>query len=153
MAGLLVGVQCSESSFSTTTKTMLVIKAPGTNQRSKVKEWSISFIGTSNTAQPIRVEVYNITSGGSLGTGTSAVINRLNLSDQETPQTTGNYALSVEPTGTKNVIFTEEVHPQQGYTWQAPYGGEVNVQGGTYFGIQVTAAAGTSGALREIVEE
>jgi hypothetical protein len=152
MAGLLVGVQCPESAFSTTTKTMLIIKAPA-NQRLKVKEWSISFIGTSNTAQPIRVEAYNIASGGSLGTGTGAVINKLNPGDPETPQTTGNYALSAEPTGTKNVIFTEEVHPQTGYTWQAPYGLDVPIQGGTWFGIQVTAAAGTSGAVRLIVEE
>jgi hypothetical protein len=152
MAGLLVGVQCPESAFSTSTKTMLVIKAP-TNQRLKVKEWSISFIGTSNTAQPIRVEVYNIATGGSLGTGTGAVINKVNPSDQETPQTTGNYACSAEPSGTMNIIFTEEVHPQQGYTWQAPYGNEIGVQGGTWFGIRVTAAAGTSCAVRLIVEE
>jgi hypothetical protein len=152
MAGLLVGVQCPESAFGTTTKTMLIIKAPA-NQRLKVKEWSISFIGTSNTAQPIRCEVYNITTGGSLGTGTAAVINKLNPSDQETPQTTGNYALTAEPTGTKNVIFTEEVHPQTGFCWQAPYGSEVPIQGGTWLGIQVTAAAGTSCAVRLIVEE
>jgi hypothetical protein len=152
MAGLQVAASCPESSFSTSTKTMLIIKAP-TNQRLKIKEWSISFIGTSNTAQPIRVEGYNITSGGSLGTGTSAVLNKTNLSDQESIQTTGSYALSAEPSGTKNIVFSEEVHPQQGYTWQAPYGSEIYVQGGTYFGIQVTAAAGTSCTARLILEE
>ncbi len=150
MADLRFAAPNPENSFSTIAKTMLLVLA-ATNQRAKISEWAVSYIGTSNTAQPIRSEIYNGVT--SLGVGTGITFVKDNLSDAETIQTTGNNNLSSEPTGTKSILRTEEVHPQQGYTWQAPFGGEYRVQGGTRFGFQVTAAAGTScGALFRMEE-
>jgi hypothetical protein len=150
MAGLLFNAPCPESAFSTSAKTMLVILAPA-NQRVKIREWSASFIGTSNAAQPIRVETY--ANATSLGTGTSIVPIKNNQADTESIQTTGNYNCSVEPTGTPGLDRTEEVHPQTGYTWQAPYGAETLVAGGQRYALRVTAAAGSSGAFRFSCEE
>lgn len=152
MAGLNFAAVCPENSFSTSLKTMLVVLAP-TNQKVKLKEWAVSFIGTNNAAQPVKVQLYTITSGGSLGTGTSVTMQKMNPSDSETVQTTGNCNCSAEPSGTKNVLMEEEVHPQTGYTWQAPFGGEVVLAGGKWLGLCVTAAAGTSCAARLLLEE
>ena len=151
MAGLLVNAVCPETAFSTSAKTMLGAAAPA-QQRLKVHEWSISFIGTSNTAQPVRVELMT----GATSAGTSTAISPLtkdNPGDPETVQSTGFYNCTVEPTGTLAAIKTEEVHPQTGYTWQAPYGKEVGVKGGNYITLRVTAAAGTSCAARLNLEE
>jgi hypothetical protein len=47
----------------------------------------------------------------------------------------------------------EEVHPQCGYTWQAPFGGELVIKGGDRLGISVTAGADVNAKARMIFEE
>lgn len=150
MAGLYFTAVCPEAAFSNVAKSMLQITAP-TNQRVKVREWSVSYIGISNTAQPILTQI--MTGATSAGTSSSLTPAKWNLSDQETIQTTAANTFTVEPTGTLVAIQSEEVHPQTGYTWQAPFGGEIMVQGGTRLTMRVTAAAGTSLSARFLAEE
>jgi hypothetical protein len=51
------------------------------------------------------------------------------------------------------VLFTEYVHPQQGYSWQAPYGREIKIGGSDRLGIEVTAAASVNAVCRMNGEE
>jgi len=122
------------------TVTLAVFQAP-TNQRVKISLASASFKGTSNTAAPVLVEIYQITSGGSLGTGTSATFIKDPIDLPETVQTTGKVALTVEPTGTAKVSFSEEVHPQQGYTEARRFSDDFTIPGGTWWGLRVTPPA------------
>lgn len=150
MAGLLFAAVCPEAAFSTSAKSMLQLTAP-TNQRVKVREWSVSFIGVSNTAQPILVEI--LTGASSAGTATSLTLRKWNPSDTESIQSTAVHTFTVEPSGTLTSITSEEVHPQTGYTWQAPFGGEIHIAGGGRLTMRVTAAAGTSMSGRFLGEE
>ena len=136
-------------------KTLLQFLAP-TNQRVIMREWDVSFQGTSNTAAPILVEVVRQTSAGT-GLNTAAIVKN-NNSDQETIQSTGIYGILTtvntgEPTDASVVPFAEFVHPQQGYAWRATVGSETNCQGGTRLGLRVTAAASVNANARLVSEE
>jgi len=75
-----------------------------------------------------------------------------NSSDDETLQTSGQHTASAEPTA-GDVLLSEEVHPQTGFLWQAPFGGELIVPGGTRLGIEVTAANDVSAVARMVGDE
>lgn len=162
MAGVLFTASIPSSGgltmvTNTAIKTLLQLLAAA-QQRTKVNEWDISFNGTSNTAAPILVEVLRQTSAG---TGLNAItLAKLNPSDQETLQTTGQYGIlaavnTVEPTdaGAAAIMFDEFVHPQQGYAWRARFGNEISMQGGTRLGLRTTAAASVNAAARLACEE
>jgi len=148
MAGILASAQTAEVTTGTAKKTLLQLVAAA-NHRVKVKEISVSFKGVSNTDAPILVQVLRQTTAGTMSALTLA---KMNESDAETLQTTGQHTATVEPTGTSEVMG-EEVHPQGGYTWQAPFGGELIIQGGDRLGVAVTAGVSVSGKARIIFEE
>jgi hypothetical protein len=70
----------------------------------------------------------------------------------ETLQVTAQQAASAEPTA-GDVLMTEEVHPQTGYTWQAPFGKAIPVGGGDRLGVRVTAGADVNCVVRLNGEE
>jgi len=148
MAGVKAVAQTGEIATGTAKKTLLQLVA-ASNHRALVKEISVSFKGTSNTAAPILVQVLRQTDAGTM---TALTPLKLNESDGETLQTTAQHTATAEPTGTSEVMG-EEVHPQGGYTWQAPFGGEIVVKGGNRLGIAVTAGADVSAKVRIIFEE
>lgn len=148
MAGILFSAQAPEMTTGTSKITLLQIVAP-TNQRIKVKEISVSFKDTVNTDAPINVAVLRQTTAGTMS---ALTLQKLNESDAETLQSTAQYLATSEPTGTSEVLG-EEVHPQGGYTWQAPFGGEIIVEGGHRLGIAVTAGTSTTAKARMICEE
>ena len=148
MAGVGFKAVTGEIATGTSAKTLLQILAPA-NQRLKVKEWSISFTGVSNTGVPIKVDVLRQTTAGTM---TSLTPVQGNNSDSETLQVTAQHTATVEPTA-GDVLFSEEVHPQYGYTWQAPFGDEIPVKGGSRLAIRVTAAASVSAIARFVGEE
>jgi hypothetical protein len=148
MAGVKAVAQTAEIATGTAKKTLLQLVA-ASNHRALVKEISVSFKGTSNTAAPILVQVLRQTDAGTMTSLTPA---KLNTADDETLQTTAQHTATAEPTGTSEVMG-EEVHPQGGYTWQAPFGGEIVVPGGGRIGIAVTAGADVSAKARIIFEE
>ncbi len=150
MAGILVSAQTAEVATTTSKKTLLQVLAAA-NHRVKVKEISISFDGISSVAAPIIVQVLRQTDAGT--GGDSLTLQKMNESDQETLQTTALKDIDGgEPTGA-NEVLGEEVHPQGGYTWQAPFGGEIIIEGGDRLGVAVTAAVGVNAKIRMIVEE
>lgn len=148
MAGVKFTAQTAPVATGTSKKTILQLVAAA-NHRVLVKEWSVSFTGVSNTAAPILVQVLRQTDAGTMSALTPQKVNE---GDNETLQTTAQHTSTGEPTGTAEVMG-EEVHPQGGYTWQAPFGGEIEVIGGNRLAIAVTAAVDVNCKARMVCEE
>lgn len=149
MAGVRLKGSQSGVQTTTTARTLLQIVA-ATNHGVLVDEISISFQGTSNTASPIRVRVLRQTTAGTM---TSLTLVKDPDDTDETLQTTAQHsATSTEPTA-GDVLMQEYVHPQQGYTWQAPFGRLIKIGGGDRLGIEVLAAADVPATVRFSAEE
>lgn len=148
MAGVGFVGQTGEVSIGTSALTLMQIVAAA-NQRVRLREFSVSFKGTSNTASPVLVQLMRQTTAG---TASALSLKKWNSADDETLQTTAQQTFTVEPTYS-DVLITEEVHPQTGYTWQAPFGGEIICKGGEKLAIVVTAGAAVTGEARVIGEE
>src|SRR5437588_10938604 len=117
MADVFFTAQTASIAFTTATKTLAQLVAAA-QQRVKVHEWSVSFNGTSNTATPIEVDIVRQTSAGTMS---ALTLVKANNSDAETLQTTAQTTATAEPTDSGVIIQTQLVHPQTGYTWQAPF--------------------------------
>ena len=118
----------------TAAKTILQIVAAA-NHRLLVTEWSISFEGIVVTDAPIQVRVLRQTTAGTMLSLTPV---KANSGDNETLQVTAQHTATAEPTPS-DVEDTVLVHPQTGYTWQAPFGKAIVILGGAKLGIEVTA--------------
>lgn len=151
MAGVKISGQTVEVPTGVTRKTLLQILAAA-NHRVLVKEISISFDGVSNVAAPILVEVMRQTSAG-LG-GDVLTLKKLDPTDDEAVQTTALSDIdgTTAPVDTDEVMG-EQVHPQGGYTWQAPFGQEIVIPGGARLGIVVTAGATVNAKVRFLAVE
>ena len=51
------------------------------------------------------------------------------------------------------MLIQEYIHPQTGYTWQAPFGRAIKIGGGDRIGIEVTAGADVNATCRVAGEE
>jgi len=150
MAGIRFIAQTAEVATTTDKTTVLQIVAAA-HQRVLVHEISISFDGVSNVAAPIIVQVLRQTDAGT--GGDALTLAKLDETADETLQTTALKDIDdAEPTGATEVLG-EEVHPQGGYTWQAPFGGAIVVKGGGRLGIAVTAGAAVNCKARMVCEE
>lgn len=129
----------STALVAATAKTVVQIVAPA-NQRVKVLGFSVSFDGTSTTAQPVQGRILRQTTAGTVSAGTPVPLEK-DLSG--TIQSTAGINASVEPTA-GDVLGTFAVHPQTGYTEFAPFGQEILIQGGGRVGIELTAPAGVN---------
>jgi len=107
------GTLTTSAGFSTgtTTKSILQLVAPA-NTALVCNRASISFDGTSSSANKILVQILRSMTGG---TGTVRNPVKINASDSETLQATGVENFSAEPSG-GTVVFEELIHPQTGYT-------------------------------------
>lgn len=148
MAGVHGIAQTDQVATVVGTRTVLQIVAAA-NHRVLIKEFSVSFQGTSNTATPAEVRLARQTDAG---TSTELTPEKVNEGDNETLQTTARHTATMEPT-TGNTIMHEHVHTQAGYTWQAPFGGEIVVIGGNRLGIVIEAAAVVNVVARFKFEE
>lgn len=104
MAGVRFAGSQTEISTGTSVKTLLQVVA-ATNQRVLIKEWSMSFKGTSNTAAPILAEALVQSTAGTM---TSLTLVLINAADNETLQTTAQHTATAEPTA-GNVLMREEI--------------------------------------------
>jgi hypothetical protein len=155
MAGLIFSCTTSEiTPTSGAQRTLLQIASPA-NQRVKVKEWSVSFQGTSNTATPAQVQVMRQSTAGTGGSSADAAPQKWDDDQGETIQSSSlsaATAFSAEPTYGA-VLQTENVHTQSGFCWQAPVGGEILLKGGDRLAIVVNEAAGVPTVARFVCEE
>lgn len=139
MAGVRFKCVTGEQTTGTSQKTLLQLVA-ASNHGVLIDEWGISFKGVSNTGTPIRVLL--IRQSTAIG-GTPASNDPVKDPDDsdETLQTTG-FVPDVSPSEptTVTTIASVLVHPQTGYTWQAPWGREIKIGGGDRLGIVVVAA-------------
>jgi len=151
MAGVRIVAQTVEVPTGTTRKTLLQILA-ATNQRVLVKEISISFDGVSNVAAPILVEIVRQSTTGS--GGDVLTMKKMDPDYSETVQTTALSDIDGTTAPTESdEVQGESVHPQGGYSWQAPFGQEIVVPGGARLGVIVTAAAAVNAKVRLVAEE
>lgn len=148
MSGVRWKAVTGEIATGTSAKTLLQIVA-ATNHGVLVDEISISFKGTSNTATPIRVRVLR---QGSAGTMSALTVVKDPADADETLQVTAQHTATAEPSA-GDVLMTELVHPQTGYTWQAPFGRQIKVSGGTRLGVEVLAGADVNAVVRMCGEE
>jgi hypothetical protein len=150
MAGIRAVAQTADVATGTSAKTILQIVAAA-NHRVIVREFSISFDGTSNTGTPIHVALIQQSTAGTGGDALTCV--KIDESTDETLQTTALKDIDeAEPTGS-TVLMAEKIHPQGGFTWQAPQGGELLVKGGTRLGVVVTADYEVNALARIVFEE
>ncbi len=150
MAGLRFRQVPAAITTGTAIKTMLQLLA-ATNQRVKVGELSMSFNGTSNTNAPIYVEAVKQTSAGTFTNTTTLA--KEDAAYAETIQTVGKDTASAEPTDSGAVLLAEYVHPQTGFLWQAPFGGEMIIVGAGRLGFRQTATVSVSAGSRAVCEE
>jgi hypothetical protein len=119
-----------------TPKTVFRVKAP-TNQRAKILGYGFFFDGTSNSAQPVQIQIGRISADGTF-TAATPLPNEEELT--ETFQTAVGLNASAEPTYS-NYLKTLTVHPQLGYEYLAPLGQEIIVKGGGMLGFVINAPA------------
>jgi hypothetical protein len=137
MSGVRFTVNSGNVATTTALRTMLQITA-ASNHRVQVKSVGIFFEGVSNTAKPIHVRILRQTDAGTAVA--TPTVQKLNPGDAETLQTSAGANYSSEPTAGA-VIWEGKVHPQQGYMWQAAFGGEIPVPGGSRLAVDVLAEA------------
>lgn len=148
MSGVRFKATKSGVATGTVAKTIIQIVAAA-NHGVIIDEVSISFQGTSNSASPIRVRVLRQTTAGTM----SALTPVKDPDDaDETLQTTAQHTATAEPTA-GDVLLEEYVHPQAGYTWQAPFGRAIKIGGGDRLGIETLAAADVNCTTRVSGEE
>lgn len=148
MAGVRFQAVTAEVATGTAIKTILQVVA-ATNQRVLIDEVAISFKGTSATDAPIFVRVLRQTTAGTMSALTPV---KNNNGDDETLQVTAQHTATAEPTA-GDVLMAQEVHPQTGFLWQAPFGRQIVVKGGGRLAIEVTAGVTTSCIARVQGEE
>jgi len=148
MAGIHFHAVTGEIVSGTAAKTILQLVA-ASNHRVLVHEVSVSFKGTTNTDAPILVQLIRQSDAG---TASALTLVKADESTDETLQSSAQHTATAEPTGS-TVVKAEEVHPQGGYTWVAPYGRAIEVKGGTRLGVVVTAGVSVSVVARMDCEE
>jgi len=150
MAGIRFTLQTGVNATTTSKVTQLQVLAPA-NQRVLIKEISISFEGTTNTGEPVLVEMARQSTAG---TGGSAVTPRkLDTGYAETIQASAlENIVTAQPTETF-VQRSEKIHPQGGFNWYSRFGDEIVVAGGDRFGIAITAGASVDCVVTMVCEE
>ena len=148
MAGVGFKAVTAEIATGTSLKTLLQIVAAA-NHGVLLWEFSVSFKGTNNAAAPIAFNVLRQTTAGTMSALT--LVKDPDDTD-ETLQTTGQHTATAEPTAS-DVLISELIHPQTGYTWQAPFGRAIKIGGGDRLGFRVLAGADVNAIVRAVLEE
>jgi hypothetical protein len=126
----------AQALVAATAKTALQVKAP-TSQRIAIQQISVSFDGTVNTNQPVKVQVIRQTTAGTVS-GSAATIKIKDNDIGTAIQSTVQDGFTAEPTyGDQHEIFF--VHPQTGVLFPLPIPGEIILAGGGRLGVVCTA--------------
>lgn len=135
-------------STGTSAKTLLQLIAAA-NHAIKVLEVLIGFHGTSNTAEPILVQLVRQSSAGTMSALTAV---KGDDSVADSLDTTAQHTATSEPT-TGDVLRSWTVHPQTGLHVQAHDLGPIMVGAGDRIGLRVTAAADVNADATLVFEE
>jgi len=148
MAGIEVSFNAAPVLTGTGVLTLLSITAAA-NQRAVLREFQVSSQGTTVTNIPTLIEIVRTTAAG---TGTTLAGKKIDISADETLQTTAKEVLTVEPTiaaGDARISFA--LQHGGSYTWR----GALPIKGGEGIAIRSTNTGGTTHTViaRAIVEE
>jgi len=130
----------ADVSVGTGAVTVLQVIA-ATGVRVKILAWGIYFNGTNATGEPALVRLLRQTTAGSSGVAESEV-RKVDDDIAYTITTTALRGIPTAPT-TGDMLKTLRVHPQNGYEWTAPFGGEIMIGSGDRVGIEATAIGAT----------
>jgi hypothetical protein len=133
------------------TLTVCRLKAP-TNQRAKVLGYGFFFDGTSNTAQPVQVQIGRISADVASPSLLTILPNEEELTESFQTSAAQSTAHANEPTYS-NYLKTLTVHPQLGYEYLAPQGQEIILKGGGMLGFVINAPASVNARGYVLFEE
>ena len=123
----------------TSAKTLIQLVAAA-NHAIRLVEVAIGFHGTSNTAEPIKVELVRQTDAGTMS---SLTLVNADSGVNDTLDTTGQHTATAEPTGS-TVVRVWAIHPQTQFVISANELTDVIVPASGRIGLRVTAAASTT---------
>ena len=136
MAGVFCAATTAEIALAAgTAKTVLQVIAP-TNQRLRVRRYSVAFDGTSATAEPVQIRVLRQSTAGTMSSLTPVKLS----AGSETVQATAQHTATAEPTA-GDVLDAFECHPQSGFDVVLPADMPIEIPGGGRLGIECTAPA------------
>jgi hypothetical protein len=121
------------------TLTVCRLKAPA-NQRVKVLGYGVYFDGTSNSAQPVQVQLGRISADIASPSALTILPNGEDLTESFQTSAAQSTAHANEPTYS-GYLKTLTVHPQLGYEYEAPEGQEIILKGGGMLGFVINAPA------------
>ncbi len=128
-----------EAVATAATETLVQI-VTGSTRQVKVKEWGVSFDGTSATATPIRVDLLRQTTAGT----SSALTIIENDPTGPAPISTALQDFSAEPTA-GDVLWSQYLTPAGGFDRvQLPLGEEIVVDVSTRIGLRVVVPSGSN---------
>lgn len=139
MAGVRGSLVVDDKALTASSTKTIIQAVATTNHPIKITGLSLSFIGTSNTDAPRRVELVRQD-----GAGTSSALVPIETTiSGVTLQTTGRQGFSAEPS-TNTLVWATNVHPQSGFIYDFPFGEEIQVGSGGRLGLRVITPSGTS---------
>ena len=118
----------------TTAKTVLGIAAAA-NHRVFVKGFTISLKGTVVTNEPVTIELIRFTADG---TGTAGTVRKKDVDASENVEAGFKHTYTAEPTGV-TVLKSFAVHPQGTWGEVMPIESPIEISGGDFWGIRITA--------------
>lgn len=148
MAGRIGIARVDGVATGTSLKTLLQLIA-ATNHAIKIAEVSVGFHGTSNTAEPILVQLIRQSDAGTMTSGTLV---KGDDSVADSFDTTYTHTATAEPTA-GDILRSFTVHPQTGLIYQPPELAPIIVGGGDRLGLCVTAAATVDADVCIVFEE
>jgi hypothetical protein len=122
-----------------TPKTVLQLVA-GAGTRLAVQVVTVSFDSTSNTAQPVIIQLRRQTTAG---TATARAPLKKDTDIATALQANGQENFTVEPTDS-DIVLHYHIHPQAGAQYPVPLPGEIIVPGGARIGLKINAPAGVN---------
>jgi hypothetical protein len=131
--------------------TVCRLKAP-TNQRVRVLGYGFFFDSTSNTAQPVQVQIGRIGADVASPSALTMLPNEEELNETFQTSAVQSTAHANEPTYS-NYLKTLTVHPQLGYEYLAPPGQEIVIKGGGMLGFVINAPAAVNARGYVMFEE
>lgn len=150
MAAIFWTARIAEQQLDAATAETLVQVVAPTNQRVNIHNVSITFNGTSATAEPVNVDFII---QDDAGTSTNATPNTMDADISESVQSRFNHTFTAEPTTDTTTLFSYLVHPQGGFVWVPPMPFPLVVNGGARLGIKATAPAQVNAVVTVLGEE
>lgn len=142
MAGVKFTLAVDDEAIVAAATETIIQAVPASNHPIKITGISIAFNGTSNTEEPLRVELVRQD-----GAGTSAALTPLETTiTGVTLQTTGRQGFSAEP-ATNAILWATLVHPQSGIIYDLPFEDEILVDpaaSNNRLGLRVIAPSGVN---------